>query len=356
MSWLPLSFGVPAILWGLLALPVIWWLLRLTPPKPQTEVFPPLKILARVMKKEETPHKSPWWLTLLRLVMAALIVLALAEPVFNPRERIPSKGSALALIIDNSWATSSDWDRRVATAERLINDAEKNEIPIVLAFTAETPNAQIGPFNAQEARDRLNAVRPRPIPTNRPDVFASVAEALKDLPGASIALLTDGMAAADDPQAFANLLARQPVNVTWVAPDRLDVVGLTAADNAMDRFTITATRAPAGAVPRFMTAGAFDDKGRRIGDAAITFRLARLSPPAKLWCRSNSATTSPRSLSMEKLMLRVSACWTKPKNADGSDCCLRRQSIRRACCFRRFIISAALWSLSPMSSSRQARI
>ena len=43
MSWLPLSFGVPAILFGLVALPVIWWLLRLTPPKPQTEVFPPLR-------------------------------------------------------------------------------------------------------------------------------------------------------------------------------------------------------------------------------------------------------------------------------------------------------------------------
>ena len=52
MSWLPLSFGMPAMLWGLLALPVIWWLLRLTPPRPQSEVFPPLKILARVLKKE----------------------------------------------------------------------------------------------------------------------------------------------------------------------------------------------------------------------------------------------------------------------------------------------------------------
>ena len=47
MSWLPLSFGFPAILFGLVALPVIWWLLRLTPPRPQTEVFPPLKILAQ---------------------------------------------------------------------------------------------------------------------------------------------------------------------------------------------------------------------------------------------------------------------------------------------------------------------
>ena len=76
MSWLPLSFGFPAVLAGLLALPVIWWLLRLTPPKPRSEVFPPLRILARVLKKEETPHQSPWWLTLLRLVMAALVILA----------------------------------------------------------------------------------------------------------------------------------------------------------------------------------------------------------------------------------------------------------------------------------------
>jgi hypothetical protein len=36
MSFLPFAFGFPAILWGLLALPVIWWLLRFTPPKPQT--------------------------------------------------------------------------------------------------------------------------------------------------------------------------------------------------------------------------------------------------------------------------------------------------------------------------------
>lgn len=106
MSWLPLSFGAPMVLWGLLALPVIWWLLKLTPPRPQTEVFPPLKILARVLRREETPQNSPWWLTLLRLMLAALVIAALAEPVFNPREALPSQGSALALVIDNGWAAS----------------------------------------------------------------------------------------------------------------------------------------------------------------------------------------------------------------------------------------------------------
>ena len=58
MSWLPLSFGAPLMLVGLLALPIIWWLLRLTPPRPQQEVFPPLRIRARVLRKEETPNQS----------------------------------------------------------------------------------------------------------------------------------------------------------------------------------------------------------------------------------------------------------------------------------------------------------
>lgn len=272
MSWLPLSFGFPAILWGLLALPVIWWLLRLTPPRPQVEVFPPLRILERVLKREDVPHKSPWWLTLLRLLMAALVILALAEPVFNPRERVPTGGSALALVVDNGWASAAGWDRRVATAQRLINDAEKNEMPILLAFTAEKPNQQIGPYGAGEARDRLNAVQPRPIPVDRAGVYATVAAAMEQLPGATLALLTDGLAGKDDTAAFATLLGRDPANLVWAAPDRLDIAGLTAADNGVDRFIISAVRAPEGPAPRFMTAGAFDGKGRRIGDAAITFR------------------------------------------------------------------------------------
>jgi hypothetical protein len=281
MSWLPLSFGFPAVLWGLLALPVIWWLLRLTPPRPQIEVFPPLRILARVLKREETPHQSPWWLTLLRLVMAALVIFALAEPVFNPRERVPTGGTVLALIMDNSWASSVDWDKRVQTAERLIADAEKNEMPILLAFTAERPNAQIGPFTASEARDRLNAVKPRPIPADRAAVYATVGNALSATPGATLAFLTDGLAEPGDQTAFSGLLAREPSNVVWVQPDSLEIVGLTAADNAVDRFVVTAVRAPSSA-PKFMSAGAFDSKGRRIGDAAMTFKPGETSATGEI--------------------------------------------------------------------------
>ncbi|PWJ75751.1 putative membrane protein (TIGR02226 family) [Pseudaminobacter salicylatoxidans] len=273
MSWLPLSFGFPAILWGLLALPVIWWLLRLTPPKPQAEVFPPLKILARVLKREETPRQSPWWLTLLRLLMAALVVMALAEPIFNPREKLPTTGSALALVMDNGWAASPDWDRRVATAERLIDDAAAGGVPILLAFTAEKPNADIGPFSPEAARDKLRATQPRPIPTDRPGVYARVAAALDTMPGASVAVLADGLAAQGDDAAFKALLGKDPSSVVWAVPDRLATVGLTDAENQIDGFALTAIRPSSDATPRQVTAGAFDDKGRRIADATVSFGM-----------------------------------------------------------------------------------
>ncbi|MBZ9909583.1 DUF4159 domain-containing protein [Mesorhizobium sp. BR115XR7A] len=271
MSWLPLSFGAPMVLWGLLALPVIWWLLRLTPPKPQTEVFPPLKILARVLRREETPQRSPWWLTLLRLLMAALVVAALAEPVFNPREKLPAEGAALALVIDNDWASAADWNKRVATAERLIKDAGSNGVPVIIAFTAEKPNAEIGPFDAAAALDRLRAAKPRPIPTDRPAVYARVAGMLETLPGASVAVLADGLAARGDEVAFNTLLSKNAARIVWAVADRLSLTGLTSAENQVDGFGLTAIRAPGDPAPAQVTAGAFDDKGRRIADATLTF-------------------------------------------------------------------------------------
>src|SRR5690606_20226497 len=121
----------PLILFGLLALPVIWWLLRMTPPRPTVELFPPLRILASVLKSEETPHKSPWWLTLLRLMLAGLVILALAEPVHNPRASLHEGGGALAIAMDNGWAATPDWDQRVATARRLIEEAARSNNPVL---------------------------------------------------------------------------------------------------------------------------------------------------------------------------------------------------------------------------------
>mgnify|MGYP002621858003 CR=1 FL=1 len=213
------------VLAGLIVLPVIWWLLRMTPPRPQTEIFPPLRILAGVLKREETPHQSPWWLTLLRLLMATLIILALADPVLNPRERMAAGGGATAIMLDNGWASATDWDMRVATAERLIADAEATGVPVVLALTAEEPNAAVGPFDAAAARDRLNAARPKPVPVDRAEAAGRIAAALDGLSGAGLALLTDGLSAEDE--------ARQAAARAWRDGHRR--IGVLVPDNDWGR-------------------------------------------------------------------------------------------------------------------------
>src|SRR6476661_7118279 len=75
---LPLGFAQPLVLLGLLSLPLLWWMLRLVPPRPRRINFPPTRLLFEIAPKEETPSRTPWWLTLLRLRPAAL--LALSEP------------------------------------------------------------------------------------------------------------------------------------------------------------------------------------------------------------------------------------------------------------------------------------
>ena len=94
---LALSFGAPLVLFGLIALPIIWWLLKLTPPRPQSETFPPLRILQQILKTEETPSKSPWWLTLLRLLPRRpdhlRARLADAEPAREPAVGVRPAGA-----------------------------------------------------------------------------------------------------------------------------------------------------------------------------------------------------------------------------------------------------------------------
>ena len=67
IAGLPLAFAEPLLLLGLLSLPVLWWLLRVMPPRPRRIEFPPTRLLFDIAPKEETPSRTPWWLTALRL-------------------------------------------------------------------------------------------------------------------------------------------------------------------------------------------------------------------------------------------------------------------------------------------------
>src|SRR3954452_21291601 len=110
-----LAFAAPWLLTALAALPVIWWLLRVTPPAPRRVSFPAIRLLFGLTPREETPARTPWWLILLRTALAALVILALAHPVLNPQSRLAGTGPVV-LIVDDGWAASRDWSRRQTAA------------------------------------------------------------------------------------------------------------------------------------------------------------------------------------------------------------------------------------------------
>ena len=91
MGALSLGFAEPLVLIGLLTLPVLWWLLRLVPPRPRRIEFPPTRLLLDVVPREETPARTPWWLTLMRLALAALLIFAAAGPCGIRRSRRPRR-------------------------------------------------------------------------------------------------------------------------------------------------------------------------------------------------------------------------------------------------------------------------
>ena len=105
---LPLAFAQPLVLLGLLALPMLWWLLRLVPPRPRRINFPPTRLLFEIAPKEETPSRTPWWLILLRLLLAALIVIAAAGPLWNPPLAANDRSAPLLLQPpDALWCSES---------------------------------------------------------------------------------------------------------------------------------------------------------------------------------------------------------------------------------------------------------
>src|SRR5439155_15204051 len=124
MASLPLGFAQPLVLLGLISLPVLWWLLRLVPPRPRLQKLGPEKLLLDILPKEETPARTPWSLTLLRLTLAAICIVAAAGPQWNPPLATAQASAPLALLIDDGWAAAGTWDIRVRTAEDLIARAE----------------------------------------------------------------------------------------------------------------------------------------------------------------------------------------------------------------------------------------
>ncbi|WP_193176375.1 BatA domain-containing protein, partial [Oricola nitratireducens] len=282
MLGLPVTFAAPAILFGLLALPVIWWLLRLTPPKPQTEVFPPLRLLARVMKHEETPARSPWWLTLLRLLMTALVILALARPILNPVADVATGDGPVALLIDNDWSTGADWDKRIAEATQLVRDAANAGRPVAVAYTVAPDNANVALANANDVLPSLAAAQPLAAKPDRVAAIGRLSKALEGAAPATLAWMSDGMRNGADDGAVDAINAMKLGEVLLFDSGIGTLRAIRGIDNAPTSFDVHVV-APdglaTGADP--VSVSAYDEKGRLLAETDALFEAGKSDTVAR---------------------------------------------------------------------------
>ncbi|MEE9375046.1 MAG: DUF4159 domain-containing protein, partial [Rhizobiaceae bacterium] len=268
MNILGLTFTSPLLLFGLLALPLIWWLLRLTPPKPRHEIFPPTRILEGIAKKEETPAKSPWWLTLLRLLMAAAVILALCEPVWKAQGNKLSGKGPLMIIMDDTWSAGQNWNIRKSNAEKLLIEAEKAGRPVALVLASEGASADLSSDLAPMMRKRLSAAEPKPIQ----DSYAGLAKKIQNLRSGSFETLvwlssglkTKGSTAIQDALNSSNIK-----QLLYFAPKDQQTVVLSKVANTPEALSVDVERiGKQGSQSGKITA--YDQQGRSISTTEFT--------------------------------------------------------------------------------------
>jgi hypothetical protein len=263
-----IGFAAPWVLVALVLLPAIWWLLRVTPPTPLLVRFPAMRLLRDLPVREESPARMPLWLILLRLFLAALLIVALAGPTLRPGAVPPGRGPEV-IVIDNGWAAADSWSDIQASLLAEIDRAQRAGMPVVLIPTAKlasnAPIEPIGPATAAEARRSAEKLEPMPWPGDR----EAAAKALLRFDARSPAIwLSDGIASPDDYQLTRTIASY--VEPKQRVPLAARLPHLLFPPEATSELALKVRRATKGAaLPITLVARAAD--GRVIGEASGSF-------------------------------------------------------------------------------------
>lgn len=156
-----IGFTTPWLLLGLLALPILWVILRAVPPAPIRRMFPGVVLLLGLKDEEQVTDRTPWWLLLLRMLAVAAVIIGLAGPVLNPDNDGEVAGDApLLVVMDASWASAADWRGRMIALDGLLAEAGRDTRPVALMRLTDPTPVQF--LSADVLRTRLSGIQPEP--------------------------------------------------------------------------------------------------------------------------------------------------------------------------------------------------
>jgi hypothetical protein len=260
------SFASPWLLLGLGVLPLVWFLLRVTPPRPKRVVFPPVKLLAGLHDKEETPAGTPWWLMALRLVAAASLIVALSGPQLGRSlELAEAPGGPLLLFVDNGWTAAHNWEARKSLAREALRLAQVQKRPVAVIATADRFDTDL--LDSGDAMRVVEALRPQPWLAGRERALKAVA-AMK-LKGGEVLWLSDGLDDGLAGKAAEALRACGRLTVYRDSPEETPLA-LTEVESAADGFEITVLRAGVHG-QRFGTLAALGVQDEVMGSGRVSF-------------------------------------------------------------------------------------
>ncbi|GJE37540.1 DUF4159 domain-containing protein [Methylobacterium persicinum] len=195
---LGLTFAAPLALAALIGLPALWILLRVTPPRPRRIDFPPLKLVADLIPQRQTPARTPPWLLILRLLVAAALILAVSGPVWSPGGVGAGGGKkALLVLLDNGLTAAHDWRDRLRVATDTVEGAARDGRAVAVVGLAEPP-AAIEAKTPAAALERLRALAPRPYLAARESHLQGIGTFLDKNQGAGIVWISDGVSGGGD--------------------------------------------------------------------------------------------------------------------------------------------------------------
>ncbi len=266
---LSLGFSAPYLMLALLALPGLWLLLRVNPPRPKAVPFPPLPLLAKTLIQQPEPRRLPLWLVVLRSILVACVVVATAGPSINREQFVIEGKGPVVLILDSGWAAAADWTDRLAVAEDVVMKADRAGRAMALLVTGDIgPSLVLQP--PARIKERLNTLTPSAFAVDRTGFLPTLEAFLSDHADADIVFMTDGVSRQRDPEFLSRLATLAGGHrLTLFATDHphLALAGVSNSSAGLSVRLVrdAATPSPSGHVR------AYDAKNRVIGEAPYRF-------------------------------------------------------------------------------------